>query len=251
MTDDTHIIREEFDTNKSQRHDYLVACKQLVGRSEVYKVPHGPDGIGFEQRKLSKEIYSRLLNKWDELIKNTPEKSDPREKSDAVGSYIMSDNKISEKEVSPANYLGDEKFNRDFLEEMRPMHEEWAGVELVGSVCYGFRQYTKDAYLLNHLDRVTTHVIGSSICIACDTDEPWPLYIEGNNHKKYYIDLRPGEHVLYESCNCIHGRPVPLVGRYYTGMYLHYRPKHNWPYTPEDVQHLLDRINDLPGISIF
>jgi hypothetical protein len=30
--------------------------------------------------------------------------------------------------------------------------------------------------------------------------------------------------LLYESASLEHGRPVPLDGRYYVGMFVHYRP---------------------------
>eukprot|EP00873_Tetraselmis_striata_P036820 jgi/Tetstr1/457084/TSEL_043745.t1 len=38
------------------------------------------------------------------------------------------------------------------------------------------------------------------------------------------VDLKPGEMLLYESAKCFHQRRVPMKGRYYAGVFLHYRP---------------------------
>ena len=61
------IIRNEHDTNNHQRRDYLIANQQLVKDSEVLSIPHGPDGVGFEHRKLSKKRHKKLKSKWQQL----------------------------------------------------------------------------------------------------------------------------------------------------------------------------------------
>ena len=36
--------------------------------------------------------------------------------------------------------------------------------------------------------------------------------------------MEPGEALLYESARCMHGRPVPLRGKEYSNIFVHYRP---------------------------
>ena len=36
--------------------------------------------------------------------------------------------------------------------------------------------------------------------------------------------MEPGEALLYESARCMHGRPIPLQGKEYSNIFVHYRP---------------------------
>ena len=53
----------------------------------------------------------------------------------------------------------------DILEELKPMHEAWAGVELTGHSAYGLRVYRNSSNLGMHLDRSATHIISSILHI--------------------------------------------------------------------------------------
>jgi len=39
--------------------------------------------------------------------------------------------------------------------------------------------------------------------------------------------MKPGEALLYESARCMHGRPIPLRGKEYSNIFVHYRPVRN------------------------
>lgn len=60
--------------------------------------------------------------------------------------------------------------------------------------------------------------------------------------------MKPGEALLYESARCMHGRPVPLRGKEYSNIFVHYRPvgKPKWYADPKvgkegpDVAHLFN-----------
>ncbi|CAN0548743.1 unnamed protein product [Ectocarpus sp. 8 AP-2014] len=41
--------------------------------------------------------------------------------------------------------------------------EEWSGIKLKSTACYGVRHYYKGSILANHVDRVDTHVISAII----------------------------------------------------------------------------------------
>lgn len=53
------------------------------------------------------------------------------------------------------------------------------------------------------------------IQVAQDIDEPWPVEVISHDGVAYNITMAPGDMVLYESHSILHGRPYPLVGRFY------------------------------------
>lgn len=75
-----------------------------------------------------------------------------------------------------------------------------------------------------HTDHVGTHVVSSIVHVDRDTDEPWPIVIEGLDGVTMEVDLQPGEMLFYESAKCVHGRPRPLNGNWYSSLFVHYRP---------------------------
>ena len=44
--------------------------------------------------------------------------------------------------------------------------EDWAGMKLKRTSCYGVRLYFRGSVLANHVDRVDTHVISAIINVA-------------------------------------------------------------------------------------
>lgn len=119
----------------------------------------------------------------------------------------------------------------DLLAELKPLHEEWCGTELVASAAFGMRCYGAGNSLVMHVDRATTHIVSSIIQVAQDVDEPWPLLLECDGIEHSVI-LNPGQMVLYEGATTPHGRPSPLRGRSFVNLFLHYRPT-GWTWTPE------------------
>ena len=45
----------------------------------------------------------------------------------------------NESEDTRPLFIRNHELNRKVLDELRPMHEEWAGVDLVGEIAYGLR----------------------------------------------------------------------------------------------------------------
>ena len=122
-----------------------------------------------------------------------------------------------------ASLYEDHAFNARLHVTLQPLHEAWCGRRLVPTACYGMRMYLPGSYLLNHVDRTETHVISSTLCVAQDLAERWPLYIEDALGAPYEVDINPGELVLYESAKLKHGRPYDLKGTCYVGLFLHYK----------------------------
>jgi len=107
---------------------------------------------------------------------------------------------------------------------LQPLVEEWAGRAVAPTFVYGVRRYLRGATLKMHRDRTHTHVYGASLNIDQKVDRPWPLVIEDTQGRRHDVVLRPGEMVLYESRRLLHGRPQPLRGDFYAGVFVHFRP---------------------------
>lgn len=170
-------------------------------------------GLGFKKDRLDQEVF--------ELIQEQFRASAPAFRTEHLIREIVNDSS----DAIPALYFEDRAFNQHIHDLLQPNHEAWAGTELVQSTCYGFRVYQRGTYLHNHVDVTATHIISSTICVDYRLDAPWPLYIEDINGEGYLVDLEPGEFIYYEGSKLLHGRPYPLNGDYYAGMFVHYRPK--------------------------
>jgi prolyl 4-hydroxylase len=170
-------------------------------------------GLGFKVERLDPAVYQRmsheLLGGLDRFRPEAPIDEISTEAPDFV----------------PALVCENRTFNAEMSELLRPLHEAWSGMALTESACYGFRAYQRGSYLLNHVDRTETHIISSTVCVDASLDEPWPLYVEDVLGEVHQINLEPGELLLYEGARLVHGRPWPLVGDYYVGLFVHYRPK--------------------------
>ena len=118
-------------------------------------------------------------------------------------------------------YLTKELENR-LDDRIRPMVKEWVKEEVQLSGVYGMRIYRNGAWLKNHFDR-PGHILSGILNIAQDVDEEWPIFMENSEG---YLDphyLEPGDLMLYES-QLVHGREIPLKGRGYANIFIHYRP---------------------------
>ena len=180
-------------------------------------------GLGFLKSRVPEPVRRALA----EHFSRSRPRSCPEERTE----YLQP----SEPDEVPALLIEDSEFNRGILDALRPLHEQWAGRALRGSACYGIRVYLKGSYLYNHVDRIDTHVISSTICVDHDLASPWPLYVEDLEGSPHEVVMAPGDMVLYESARLKHGRPYPLEGEFYAGMFVHYAPV-DWPYTAADLR---------------
>jgi len=116
---------------------------------------------------------------------------------------------------------------------IRPILEEWAGVpKLVPTSCYGIRIYGNGSRLEEHVDRISTHAVSAILQIAQeDVEEPWHLTVLDFNDEKHFIEMSPGDMVLYESASVLHGRPKAFKGLGYANLFVHYKPSEGWTYT--------------------
>ena len=169
-------------------------------------------GLGFKKMLLDREIHETLLNHYRSHVRDF--------RGEQGDEWLESENESAH----PALVFADANFNLAVREQLKASHEEWSGLELIGTSCYGIRVYQSGAYLFNHVDTIDTHVVSSTICIDQRLNRPWPLYIEDHDGNPHEISIEPGEMVFYESAKLVHGRPYPLDGDYYAGMFVHYAP---------------------------
>jgi len=111
------------------------------------------------------------------------------------------------------------------LDMLKPLHEKWAGVPLVGNNAYGFRLYQNGSSLNMHVDKPETHVISSILHVDRSADaENWPIVIEDFQGNTNEVFLESGDMLFYESSKCLHGRPKVFSGSWYTSIFIHYYP---------------------------
>lgn len=122
-------------------------------------------------------------------------------------------------------------------EELQPILEAWAGIELEPYTAYGFRLYRNESRLWMHVDKTKTHVISCIYHIASSEDaQPWPVVIEDYHGNTNSVVLSDGDILLYESAKSFHGRPQSFNGEWYTSVFVHYYPKEGWMTKDRDIE---------------
>jgi prolyl 4-hydroxylase len=113
-------------------------------------------------------------------------------------------------------------------EELKQIHEEFAGQPIDPICIYGIRSYMNGAILENHTDRLETHHVSSIVVVDkelkdCSSCNDWSLDFQDHDGNWHKIYAEPGDMILYESAICKHGRPDPFKGEYYRNMFIHYK----------------------------
>ena len=122
-------------------------------------------------------------------------------------------------------FINDDVMNQEILNELLPLHQAWAGVELIANNAYGLRVYRNGTNLNMHLDKAQTHIISSILHVDHgENDEPWPIVIEDFHGNTNEVFLESGDMLFYESSKCVHGRPAKMEGEYYSSLFSHYYP---------------------------
>jgi hypothetical protein len=185
---------------------------ELAAKTALQQMNAPYCGLGFRKERLDDELYKLLIDQFRRVAPAFRIEGDVFEISNVDDKAIQ------------ALYHEETEFNLQMSKLLQPMHEAWSGMKLTESACYGFRVYQRGTYLHKHVDVTATHIISSTICVDHHLASPWPLYIEDIEGNGHLVNLEPGEFVFYEGAKLIHGRPYPLEGDYYAGMFVHYRP---------------------------
>jgi len=99
--------------------------------------------------------------------------------------------------------------------------------DLVFTSLYGVREYSRDAMMLLHYDRHTTHHISAVIHLYQEgMEDGWPFAIGVGNKVSEIFCSKPCL-ILYESAVRAHGRPRRLQGDAYASAFIHFKLKDN------------------------
>ena len=99
------------------------------------------------------------------------------------------------------------------VREMQQVLQWWTKVRLRHTSTFGVRVYRRDSMLINHVDRMDTHLASAVLQIhqEVDDDGGWPLEVLLPDGRAAEVYLQPGEMVLYEGAwPC--GRPMRFKG---------------------------------------
>jgi hypothetical protein len=84
------------------------------------------------------------------------------------------------------------------------------------------RVYKNGSLLKRHRDRAACEV---SLTVNLAKSENWPIFFQRPDGSETFIELEPGDAVLYMGCVADHWRE-PFLGREYTQVFLHYVRSH-------------------------
>jgi hypothetical protein len=107
-----------------------------------------------------------------------------------------------------------------FLSYKKEKAEKISGLELHETYAY-WRYYIHGSPLKDHKDRQACEISISACIDNCGTK--WPIHFDKN-----WVDLNPGDGVMYLGCEVLHGRK-PFKGIYNPQVFFHYVDK-NGPY---------------------
>lgn len=145
------------------------------------------------------------------------------------GGFIVSGNKGSSKSSSKQRQSSSlieltPALRQEVHDVLKPIMEQWSGVDLEPTFVYGIREYHNGALLKMHRDRIDTHIISAIINVDQETDVEWPLVIEDNYYRIHHIFLKPGDMVFYEGGRLLHGRPLAFEGKSFANIFCHFKP---------------------------
>jgi len=188
----------------------------LLNREQPRLVPTFTK-VGYGMSRVPDDLWNKVIAFW-----KTGKDKAVSEAWDKGNSYV------NHWEIQPTmaylpQWLKDETFR-----VMKPLLEEWSGVELEPTACYGIRLYHRGSVLENHVDRIDTHAISAIINVAQIIDEPWALEIYNHSDVKNEVFIQPQDMLFYESASRIHGRPTPFKGDYFANYFVHFKPKLGW-----------------------
>ncbi len=123
--------------------------------------------LGFEKREIPPELYDFI---WEHR-RPFELKTERCPKSAHQNCDRISEGKKEVKANSAImNVLEPRVFKETLGESLRPILEEWSGVELELTEVYGIRRYREGAWLQLHVDRLKTHVVSAILQVRKGLD---------------------------------------------------------------------------------
>ena len=88
---------------------------------------------------------------------------------------------VNSNNTSLMDFMNPNVVTRTIEFQLQKIMEGWANVKLNNNcITYGIRRYTRGAVLLQHVDRIPSHIISAILQIDQKVDEDWPLTLVDN-----------------------------------------------------------------------
>jgi len=184
--------------------------------------------LGFAKIRAPEAVFSLIAKFWEEnkhLAKTEWKALNPYHNMWAAPPELVS---VQDEKIPG----GGEHLQSQIWESSRKVLEEWTGQHLAPCSMWGIRIYHNNSILTPHVDR-NPLVTSAIINVDQDVDEDWLLEVWGHDGKPYNISMKPGDMVLYESHSLLHGRPVPMRGKFYANIFIHFEPVGALAFSPE------------------
>ena len=93
---------------------------------------------------------------------------------------------VNSNNTSLMDFMNPNVVTRTVEFQLQKIMEGWANVKLNNNcITYGIRRYTRGAALLQHVDRIPSHIISAILQIDQKVDEDWPLTLV--DHKGIFL----------------------------------------------------------------
>jgi len=184
--------------------------------------------LGFAKIRAPEAVFSLIAKFWEEnkhLAETEWKALNPYHNMWAAPPELVS---VQDEKIPG----GGEHLQSQIWESSRKVLEEWTGQHLAPCSMWGIRIYHNNSILTPHVDR-NPLVTSAIINVDQDVDEDWLLEVWGHDGKPYNISMKPGDMVLYESHSLLHGRPVPMRGKFYANIFIHFEPVGALAFSPE------------------
>jgi prolyl 4-hydroxylase len=175
---------------------------------------------GIKVLKLPSNLRSRLTEVWRKNRVNRKIEATDKHK----GQYVVTNHG-----KSPTYMVDiDEKLKKELEKFILDELVKWTGIStLEHTATYGIREYTRNSFLANHVDRYDTHIMSAIINVGqIGVEEPWALTVQSRAlpTPQDIIFDNGFDVALYESSTLMHGRPTLFKGEVYANLFIHYAP---------------------------
>lgn len=212
--------RQHYGPKKGSRCDQSEADRLVMSKRQPQSMVNYTD-TGFKKIKAPEAVMKLIREHWERNKDKKSKEAWPMGNT-YVNHWASPTYMVSVEDQNLRGSAGS-KLKSEIWDAAKTTIEEWTGMELKPTSMYGVRVYSEGAVLNPHVDRLPL-VSSCIINVAQDVDEPWPLEIYDRNDRAVNVTMEPGDMVLYESGSLVHGRPFPLVGRYFANIFIHFEP---------------------------
>ena len=185
--------------------------------SQIAQIPRVTDGPGYAKMSFTRPLHDALTDWYRER------RNDSMKPHGVIpGGYTNNDKVLIDKvnlDEFPATH-------RAIVRELRDILQWWTGLRLKHTSTFGIRVYRRGSMLIDHVDRMDTHLASAVIQVDQKVDENggWPLELLLSNGTVAEVYTQPGEVILYEGAWLRHGRPMRFRGDEFANLFSHFSP---------------------------